>query len=79
MKKILNILVILLFVCCTTACGNKNSDIKATITDNEGNIINMSSKEMFELYDGNEAKFDKYYLGAKITFVGTMGVNFFKG
>lgn len=44
----------------------------ATVIDNEGNTIEITSDELIKINKENEAKFEKYYDGAKITFVGTV-------
>ena len=54
-------------------CGNTNNASeynKATITDNEGNVVEMTAKELCDLYDSNTAKFNKLYQRASITFTG---------
>lgn len=42
------------------------------ITDNEGNVVELLPKELLTIHKSNKAKFDHLYLGANITFVGTV-------
>ena len=46
--------------------------IKATIITNEGTTVEKTAEELFAEYDGNEARFNKLFGGAKIEFVGTV-------
>lgn len=45
---------------------------KATVITNEGDTVEMSAEELIAVYDSNEAKFDKLYSRAQITFTGTV-------
>lgn len=75
-KKVLDILLIVLLFIGITGCGkeNKNNeeprDSKMTIIDNENKTIKMSVNELYKISTENEAKFKKYYLGAKVSFDG---------
>ena len=62
--------LILIMSCLLCACGGNDS--KATIVDNEGNEVQMTAKEVEELYDTNQVSFEKKYAGAKIHFIGTV-------
>ena len=44
----------------------------ATIETNEGETVEMTAAELIDVYDSNEAKFEKLYTGAEITFTGTV-------
>ena len=44
----------------------------ANVITNEGNSVTISFDELIATYDSNEARFDKLYKGAKITFTGTV-------
>ncbi len=44
----------------------------ATIVTNEGETVEMTATELIDVYDSNEAKFEKTYTGAEITFTGTV-------
>lgn len=79
-KKIVLILTTLMCIC-LCACGNGSSEqeekveqdvAKAVITTNEGETVELSCEELMEVYDANEAKFDKLYQYAKIEFTGTI-------
>lgn len=85
MKKITLLLLALVMCFSLCACGgesagtNADADTEktdnislATIVDNEGNTVEISAKELLDLEKENEAKFEKYYLGADITFIGTV-------
>ena len=60
-KKILAITTILAMCLALCACGGGTA---ATITDNEGNTVQMTAKELKEIYQENEARFDKLYENA---------------
>ena len=77
MKKAISLF--LAFVMCLSlcACGGKNENdsgtsAKATIITNEGKTVKLSAEELFNEYDGNEARFNKLYFGASIEFEGTV-------
>ena len=53
-----------------TSCGLRET--KATIVDNQGEKIELSAKELKEVYETNEAKFERVYKGANISFEGTV-------
>ena len=84
MKKYISLLLALVLCLSLCACGggnnteNNNSSAekedttKATVITNEGETVTMTADELIEIYDSNEAKFNKLYSGAKITFVGTI-------
>lgn len=73
MKKLLAMVLVLVMVLSLGACGGGNgSSVKATIIDNDGATVSLSSKEILEIYNGNEAKFDKSYEGAQVTIAGTI-------
>lgn len=72
-KKILSFLLILVLLIGMSGCGSDKNEIKeAFIMDNEGNEVQLSSKELMNIYDSNEAKFYKLYGGATITFESTV-------
>ena len=67
------ILLLLALVMCLSLCACGGSEAKlATIVDNEGNTVQMSHDELQAIHDENQIKFEKYYVGADITFVGTV-------
>ncbi len=68
MKKILGILVCGILLISLTGCGNS----KATITDNNGEVNELSLKEIENIYNKNSVKFENNYSGAKIEFKGTI-------
>ena len=68
-KKILAIITILAMCLALCACGGGTA---ATITDNEGNTVQMTAKELKEIYQKNEARFDKLYENAEVTLTGTV-------
>lgn len=57
--------LLLIFSMC--ACS---SATPATIIDNEGNTIEMTAEELIEIAEGNNAQYEKYYLGAAIEVTG---------
>ena len=83
-KTIISFVLITAFVLLLTGCGsssnndskktsNESKDSKfATIVDNEGKTNKMEAKEVVSIANENEAKFKKYYVGAKISFDGTV-------
>lgn len=73
MKKLLAIILAMIMMFSFAACGNANSASeynKAIITDKDGNVVEMTAKELCELYDSNTAKFNKLYERASITITG---------
>lgn len=68
-KKILAIIMVMALCLVLCACGGGTA---ATITDNDGNTVQMTAKELKEVYDENEARFDKLYKDAEITLTGTV-------
>lgn len=69
-KKILCLLILCgLCIFTITGCG---SNSKATIINNENETENLTAKDLYKINNENEAKFKKYYVGAKITFDGTV-------
>ena len=68
-KKILAIIMVMVMCLALCACGGGTS---ATITDNDGNTVQMTAKELQKVYDENEARFDKLYQDAEITLTGTV-------
>lgn len=78
-KKILLSFLVLTFLVTITGCGNNGNSSKsnneynlATIINNENKTEKLSSKEIYNINEENEAKFKKYYVGAKISFDGTV-------
>ena len=79
MKRVKILLMVALMALTLMACGNDNastedstSNLAATIVTNEGETVEMTAQELMDVYDGNEAAFEKKYNGAKITFTGTV-------
>ena len=78
--KMLLILLIIGLGLIITGCGNSGvtSNTKslvsknATIINQEGEAETLTAKEVCSVYNENEAKFDKYYKGAEISFYGTV-------
>ena len=68
-RKVLAIIMILTMCLVLCACGGGTA---ATITDNEGNTVQMTAKELKEIYKENEARFDKLYENAEVTLTGTV-------
>lgn len=72
-SKTLTIIMILSLCILTCACGNSGSgSVKASITDNDGNTVSMSSAELMDLYDENSAAYESKYKGAEATITGTV-------
>ena len=68
-KKLLSILLIATLLIGLTGCGSSKNEVKeAYIMNNEGNEVQLSSEELMNIYDSNQAKFYKLYGGAMITF-----------
>ncbi len=42
--------------------------VSASIANNEGETETLSANELIEIYNGNQAKFNKYYTGAEVNF-----------
>lgn len=55
-----------------TITPTEDKTLKATITTNEGETVEMTAEELIAAYDSNEAKFNKLYQYAKIEFTGTI-------
>ena len=47
-------------------------DTKATIIDNQGNTVELTAKDLIDIYDENEATFDTLYHNAEVSLVGTV-------
>ncbi len=69
-KKILSILLIGVMVIGLTGCNSKNSNSKATITDNNGDVVELSFEELENIFESNSVKFENNYSGATIKFKG---------
>ena len=71
MKKVVSLLLVL--ACCLSlcACGGDTSN-KATVTTNDNKTVEMSTEDLFNAFDENEAAFEKLYGGATIDFTGTV-------
>ena len=75
MKKILSLIIALVLCMSLCACGSNQEEAeetKATIVDDNGNTYSLSSSELKEIENSNEAQFDSIYCGADISFVGTV-------
>ena len=72
MKKVLSLILALIFCLPLCACGSSNNATKATIETNEGKTVVMSADDLLREFDGNEARFNKIYRGATIKFTGTV-------
>lgn len=70
MKKFISFLIVIALVFSLSACGG--SDSPATITDKDGNVVQMTAKELCKLEEENSARFESLYYGANIVFVGTV-------
>ncbi len=72
MKNALSIVLTLVMCLSLLACGTSNSASPATITDVSGNSVQMTVKEICDVFDENAARFNNLYVGATITGVGTV-------
>lgn len=73
MKKLLVLLMVALLSLSLFACGESAEQVcKATVTDKDGNVVELSAQEIMNIESENEAKFDSLYKGADITFIGTV-------
>ena len=74
MKKALSLILALVLCLSLCACGENSTgtNTKATIETNEGKTVQLSAEELFNEYDGNEARFNKLYFGVTISFTGTV-------
>lgn len=70
MKKFISFLIVIALVFSLSACGGSGSP--ATITDNDGNVVQMTSKELCKVESENAARFEKVYYGADVVFTGTV-------
>ena len=68
MKKIFVLFLVIVIVFIFSGCGNADP---ATITLEDGSTEELTCEELENIYDTNQAKFEKYK-GAPITFVGTV-------
>ena len=77
------LIVLLLIVLLLNGKNSMNSDnskntskkintSKATIVNKQGEIEELSAKELKKIYDENQANFKKNYAGAYIVFIGTV-------
>ena len=74
-KKTIVILLLIAVALGVTGCGaNKNektnSIIKAKVTDNTGNKLEITADELLDVYNENNAKFEKIYKDAEIELEG---------
>ena len=75
MKKALSLILALALCLGLCACAvqvGSGSNSPATITDLSGNTVQMTAKELSDIYSENAAKFNNLYDGATITGVGTV-------
>lgn len=77
MKKVVSLILALCIVLSFCACSGSEGDNpkktnKATITDNEGNTVQLSAKELCKIYDENSINYEAKYLGAAATISGTV-------
>lgn len=82
MKKIVSLILIAsICVMSLVGCGDKkesessesiNDKGTATIVTNQGDTENITAEELMAICDGNEASFEKKYMGAEISFIGTV-------
>lgn len=72
-KKIWSVLLIAV-ICISTlcACGNSAANTKAIITTNDGETVEISSKELCDIYDENQAKYSEKYQTATAKVTGTV-------
>ena len=68
-RKFLAIFMMLTMCLALCACGGGTA---ATITDNDGNTVQMTAKELKEIHKENEAKFNDLYQGADIELTDTV-------
>ena len=67
-KKILLIILVIVGLVTITGCSKTQS--KASITTNSGNKESLTYNELMKIYQENENKFDKEYVGADIEVTG---------
>ena len=75
MKKVLSLFLALVLCLGVCACSSSNSEPAnepAKIQDLDGNTVEMTAKELEDIYKENAAKFRKLYQGATVTGVGTV-------
>ena len=85
MKKVITLLLTLIICISLCACNTNTSSTASTaptastastaaakIVDNEGNVVEKTSKQLRQVYKDNNAQFDKYYKNANISFTGTI-------
>lgn len=68
-KNILSVLLITV-ICITTLCACGGSSVTSTIVANDGSVAEMTVDELTEIYNENEAKFEKKYQNAEVTING---------
>lgn len=71
-KKVLLFMLCWMLLLGITGCGTKSDDLKATIVDNEGKNIEMTSEELLSAYSDNPATYKSNYYGANIELTGTI-------
>ena len=84
MKRVVSLILALCIGLIFCACsGNKGNGrtgdtdnpketVKATIVDNEGNTVQMSSNELCKIHKENAANYKTKYFGAEATISGTV-------
>ena len=72
-KKLIIFLGILVLIIVAIFFSKLNNvDTIATIITRNGETEQLTKKELINIHNENEAKFDKNYLGAEISFIGTV-------
>ena len=83
MKKIFAFILSLVLITSLCACGNtassgssgssnKNSDVKATVVNRQGQTEYLTAKELSAIEESNPLNFDNNYWSAKVTVTGTV-------
>lgn len=70
--KIVILIVVLFVAIIVVAMKFMGSNSAATIVDNNGNTVELTAEELQDIYNENEAQFEKLYSSASITLVGTV-------
>lgn len=63
-NKLFVVLFLILGLLTITACGKEI--VKATITDNQGNVANLNAQELQDIAESNKEKFESLYYKANI-------------
>lgn len=70
MKKFCLMVVVMVGMFILVSCGGSNNTL--TLTDKDGNTVDMTVNEVYDSYGENEAAFENLYMGHTVKYTGTV-------